>query len=162
MKTKQKPKTALATVPKAEPKAIPAYLPKVGLMPGSPEFLERQERMSKAQARGEVLKAVSAEFKHLDDLEMAAVLGLVELLSERDGSECSPRASWLAGFMYYTLREIPFAGLARAENNPTAALSDLRKRIEEFQSDLEGARDLASLYEDYNALAEEAKDTRAA
>lgn len=140
-------KTAAAHKPKPRAKARVSETPAPVAMIKVPT--DRSRRLDAADVRGKVLKAASKEFEKLDDYDMRAVVGLIDLLGNRDGSDGCIGGSWLAIFACETLSAVSAAGIVAIENVPGEILANLKDSIKNFESDLKDARELAERYEEY-------------
>jgi hypothetical protein len=116
-------------------------------------YTSRIRRIAEARTRGAVLKASLPEWlKGIEDDDITAVIGLIDLLKTRDCSNPTIGTSWLGGFIYDQLFEVAAEGVEARENEPNAVMECLRENIERFVSDLKDARELAGRYEEFDAI----------
>jgi hypothetical protein len=121
-----------------------------------PEYLAmHQKHLAEATERGKAIAASSPEFADMDELQFWYVVGLIDLLKARNCSE-GIGASWLGRFIADMLLEVAGGHLAEAENQPAAALTELREYIRSFELDISEARELAERYEEFEPIKETA------
>ena len=113
---------------------------------------DRDRRLEQVGVRAKVLKALSREFEKIDNSDMSAVVGLIDLLSNREGCEGVIGGSWLATFANCTLSAVAIEGIVAIENAPGEFLKNLQDCIKEFESDLMAARELAERHEEYEEV----------